>query len=179
MRQALRVNSFDRRFLLSPGVAWSYGRTAVRPFSEQGVVLGGTVRRPPCRRVSRETGDDSVRVGSGVSTPGPTSTRTRVRAVHYLIDDPQSGTPCRMAPQSREGCTALIFMRRFWQQFTYGGNFKAVSGFQPRIIFARSQNWQLWAKNVAASDNRGVSARSQSCNYFEETHFARAKCVSS
>ena len=102
-----------------------------------------------------------------MSTPGPTSTRTRVRAVHYLNDEPQSGTPCRMGPQSREGLhSVLIFMRRFWQQFTHGGNFKAVNGFQPRIIFARSQNWQLWAKNVAASDNRGVWARSQSRNYF-------------
>ena len=71
------------------------------------------------------------------------------------------------------GCTALIFMRRFWQQFTHGGNFKAVSGFQPRIIFARSQNWQLWAKNVAASDNRGVSARSQRRNYFETRHLLK------
>ena len=51
--------------------------------------------------------------------------------------------------------SVLIFMRRFWQQFTHGGNFKALSGFQPRIIFPQSQNWQLWAKNVAASDNRG------------------------
>ena len=45
VRQALRVNSVDRRFLSSPGVARSYGRTAVRPFSEQGVVLGGAVVR--------------------------------------------------------------------------------------------------------------------------------------
>ena len=152
-----------------------YGRTAVFRAGRR----ARRSRRPPCRRVARETGDDSVRVGSGVSTPGPTSTRTRVRAVHYHIDEPQSGTPCRMGPQSREGLhSVLIFMRRFWQQFTHGGNFKAVSGFQPRIIFARSQNWQLWAKNVAASDNRGVSARSQSRNYFEETPFAQANGVS-
>ena len=92
-------------------------------------MLGGTVRRPPCQRVSRETGDDSVRVGSGVSTPGPTSTRTRVRAVHHLNDDPLSGTPCRMAPQSREGMhSVLSFMSRFWQQFTHWGNFKQNSG---------------------------------------------------
>ena len=45
MRQALRVNSVDRRFLSSPEVAPSYGRTAVQPFSEQGVVLGGAVVR--------------------------------------------------------------------------------------------------------------------------------------
>ena len=129
-----------------------YGRTAVFRAGRR----ARRSRRPPCRRVARETGDDSVRVGSGVSTPGPTSTRTRVRAVHHLNDEPQSGTPCRMGPQSREGLhSGLIFMRRFWQQFTHGGNFKAVNGFQPRIIFARSQNWQLWAKNVAASDNRG------------------------
>ena len=64
-----------------------------------------------------------------MSTPGPTSTRTRVRAVHHLNDEPQSGTPCRMGPQSREGLhSVLIFMRRFWQQFTHGGNCKQNSG---------------------------------------------------
>ena len=102
-----------------------YGRTAVFRAGRR----ARRNRRPPCRHVARETGDDSVRVGSGVSTPGPTSTRTRVRAVHYLNDEPQSGTPCRMAPQSREGLqSVLIVMRRFWQQFTHGGNFKQNSG---------------------------------------------------
>ena len=102
-----------------------YGRTAVFRAGRR----ARRSRRPPCRRVARETGDDSVRVGSGVSTPGPTSTRTRVRAVYYLNDEPQLGTPCRMGPQSREGLhSVLIFMRRFWQQFTHRGNFKQNSG---------------------------------------------------
>ena len=57
--------------------------------------------------------------------PRSTSMRTRVRAVHHLNDDPLSGTPCRMEPQSREGLQSVLsFMSRFWQQFTHGGNFK-------------------------------------------------------
>ena len=64
-----------------------------------------------------------------MSTPGPTSTRTRRRAVHHLNNEPQSGPLCRMGPQSREGLhSVLIFMRRFWQQFTHRGNFKQNSG---------------------------------------------------
>ena len=57
---------------------------------------------------------------------------------------------------------------------------RAVSGFQPRINFARSRNWQLSAKKCCGLRQSGarVSARSQSRNYFEETPFAQANGVS-
>ena len=85
--------------------------------------------KTPCQRVAQETRDDSVCVRSGVSTPGPTSTQTWVRAAHHLNDEPQSGTLCCMGPQSREGLHSILsFMRRFWQQFTHGGSFKQNSG---------------------------------------------------
>ena len=70
VRQALRVNSIDRRLFSSPGpgVARS-GCTAVRPFSEQGVVLGGTVVRLAGALGKRPGTTRSVRVGSDVSNP--------------------------------------------------------------------------------------------------------------
>ena len=97
--------------------------------------------------------------------------KRRVNPRSYFDADPGQSGPSsqRRAPVGdsvphgaaveRSLHSVLIFMRRFWQQFTHGGNFKAVNGFQPQIIFARSQNWQLWAKNVAASDNRGYQRR--------------------
>ena len=155
-----------------------YGRTAVFRAGRR----ARRSRRPPCRRVVRETRDDSVRVGSGVSTPGPTSTRTRVRAVHYLNDEPQSGTPCRMGPQSREGLhSVLIFMRRFWQQFTHGGNFKQNSGCEwisATNQFCPKPDLAIVGKKCCGLRQSGVSARSQSRNYFEETPFAQANGVS-
>ena len=121
---------------------------------------------------------ESVKLaGSGVSTPGPTSTRTRVRAVHYLNDEPQSGTPCRMGPQSREGLhSVLIFMRRFWQQFTHGGNFKQNSGCEwisATNHICPKPELAIVGKKCCGLRQSGVSARSQHRNYFETRHLLK------
>ena len=86
---------------------------------------------------------------SGVSPtepggPVPTSMWTQVRAVHDLNDEPQLGTLCCMALQSREGMHSILsFMSCFWQQFTYWGNFKQNLGWVcllPSLPSKRIQN---------------------------------------
>ena len=85
-------------------------------------------------------------------------------------------------PQSREGLhSVLIFMRRFWQQFTHGGNFKQNSGCEwisATNHICPKPELAIVGKKCCGLRQSGVSARSQSRNYFEETPFAQANGVS-